>query len=140
MPIYPTAEQILIYAGTYFRAEWYYTDAGERPAFRYYDRLSDLDQNRFDHLIVLFCDTQPGTILPKKLYRVEDKINKVYAFKPGPQRFFNFTTDGAKVIVTNAYRKHSDEMTKQDLELLKVAARCRADYLRRNQEGTYYER
>ena len=48
-------------------------------------------------------------------------------------------TGRRRVIVTNAYHKHSQKMTKLDLEALEVAARCRADYLRRVQEGGYYE-
>lgn len=135
----PAPAGALIYAGAFLTAEWYCTAKGELPAFDYYRQLADIDQRRFDHLVVLFCNTRPGTLLPKTLYRAEDTVNKIYAFKPGPQRFFNFMTQGTKVIVTNAYRKHSQEMTKQDLEILKIAVRYRADYLKRNQEGTYYE-
>lgn len=64
-------------------------------------------------------------------------------FYEGPyftvDRFFNFTTEGSVVIITNAYHKHSQKMTKQDLEELRIAGRYRQDYLRRGKEGTYYE-
>ncbi|MDO8756652.1 MAG: hypothetical protein Q7J64_01455 [Elusimicrobiota bacterium] len=59
--------------------------------------------------------------------------------KPRDERFFNFMTAGAKIIVTNAYR-HSQRMTKADLECLQVAVRRRQDFLRRAQDGTYYEK
>lgn len=41
---------------------------------------------------------------------------------------------------SNAYHKHSQQMTKVDLESLKVAARYRQDYLKRVKGGTYYEK
>ncbi|MFH1259406.1 MAG: hypothetical protein ABII74_06320 [Elusimicrobiota bacterium] len=86
------------------------------------------------------ADTRPGTILPKTLYRVEDHENKIYALKPRDERFFNFMTIGAKIIVTNAYHKHSQKMTKQDMEHLRTAVRYKQDYLNRIREGTYYEK
>ncbi len=46
-------------------------------------------------------------------------------------------TVGGKVIVTNAYRKHSQKMTKQDMESLRIAIRSRRDYLSRVKEGSY---
>ena len=47
---------------------------------------------------------------------------------------------GAKVVITNAYHKHSQQMTRADLECLKTAVRYKRDYLRRVGEGTYYEK
>jgi len=136
---YPRPEDILIYEGPYFTAEWYYTKTGELPARTYYAGLGELDRRGFFHLVKLFCDTRPGQFLPKTMYRVEDVANKIYAFKPRDERYFNFTTSGAKVIVTNAYHKHSREMTKQDLNELRFAVKCRADYMNRVTENTYYE-
>lgn len=60
--------------------------------------------------------------------------------KPRDERFFNFMTAGAKIIVTNAYHKHAQRMTKADLECLQVAVRRRRDYLKRAQDGTCYEK
>jgi len=136
---YPKLEDVLIYEGQYFIAEWYYTESGQMPAYAYYQEMSETDQQRFDYVAKYFCENRPGLMLPRTIYRAEDAAHKIYAFKPGAQRFFNFTTEGAKVIVTNAYRKHSDQMTKQDLEHLKLSARYRDDYRKRVQEMTYYE-
>jgi hypothetical protein len=138
MPVYPEQDDFLIYAGTYFMAEWYYTTTGEMPAYEYYKRLSETDQDRLDNMIIYFCDRPHGLMLPTSMYRIEDPVNKIYTFKPRKERFFNFITEGAKVIVTNAYHKHSQQMTKKDLEHLKIAARYREDYLRRKKEATYY--
>ena len=135
----PDYDEVLIHPGRHLTAEWYYTAEGKMPARDYYDALAAVDQDRFDDMIRFFCETKPGTLLPKTLYRVEDRANKIYALKPRDERFFNFTTSGAKVIVTNAYHKHSQQMTRADLQELKLAVRCKNDYLRRLKEGTYYE-
>ena len=137
---YPRAEDYLIYEGIYFTAEWYYTDTAQIPAYDYYRNLGDIDRRGFLHLVKLYCDTKPGQLLPKTLYRIEDTTNKIYAFKPRDERYFNFTTAGAKVIVTNAYRKHSREMTRRDLNELRLAVKYKDDYAWRIKEGTYYEK
>jgi len=138
MAVFPDSKQIVIHRESYFSAEWYYTEAGHLPAWAFYKELGKMDQQRFDLAIRYYCDNRPGTMLPRTLYRLEDSVNKIYAFKPGAFRFFNFMSISSKVTVTNAYRKHSEKMTRQDLEILKVAARYRED-LKRVQEGTYYE-
>lgn len=139
MAIYPDYDDVLIHPGRYLTAEWYYTVEGKIPARDYYAALGETDQDRFDDMIRYFCETKPGTLLPKTLYRIEDHANKIYALKPRDERFFNFTTAGAKVIITNAYHKHSQQMTKADLEHLKLAVRCKNDYLTRVKGGSYYE-
>jgi len=135
----PNYDKILIHPGRYLTAEWYYTREGKMPARVFYQALAEVDQDRFDDMIRYLCETKPGSLLPKTLYRIEDRANKIYALKPRDERFFNFTTAGAKVIVTNAYHKHSQQMTKADLEALKLAVRCKNEYLMRLKEGTYYE-
>ena len=98
-----------------------------------------MDKERFEDIVEYFCDRPLGALLPKTWYRIEDSENGIYAFKPRDERFFNFTTAGRKVIITNAYHKHSQQMTKQDKEELRISARYRDDYFQRIKEGTYYE-
>jgi len=140
MPTYPEYDDVLIHRGRYFTAEWYYTVDGGLPALEYYNALTETDQDRFDDMIRYLCETRHGTVLPKKLYRIEDHTYKIYALKPRDERFFNFMTIGAKVIITNAYHKHSQQMTKVDMECLKIAIRYKQDYLNRVKEGNYYEK
>jgi phage-related protein len=140
MTVWPGYESVLIHSGRYFAAEWYYTAEGRLPALDYYYALAEVDQDRFDDMIRYLCETKPGALLPKTLYRIEDHAHKIYALKPRNERFFNFMTIDAKIIVTNAYHKHSQQMTKADLECLKTAVRRKQDYLRRAMDGTYYEK
>jgi hypothetical protein len=140
MGVYPREEDFLIHRGEYFTAEWYYTHEGRLPGKEFYRELQDPDRRAFFAYVKYLCDSRPGTILPRNMYRIEDASNKIYAFKPRDERFFTFTTVGARVIITNAYHKHSQQMTKLDLEQLRVAIKYRNDYLERIQEGSYYEK
>lgn len=138
MARYPKCEDVLYYEGKTFMVEWYYTQDGKLPGLQYYQSMREGEQERLDYMVKYMADSPIGTTLPKVMYRVEDKKNKIYAFKPAEHRFFNFTTQGRRIIITNAYRKHSQKMTRQDLEKLRVAGNHRTDYLRRMKEGTYY--
>ncbi len=86
------------------------------------------------------ADSPIGTRLPKTLYNLEDAEHKIYAFKPKDHRFFNFVTVGRKIIIIDAYRKHSQQMTKKDINLLRTVITCKEDYLNRVKGGNYYER
>lgn len=108
------------------------------PAYHYYLDMAPEDRARFLLIIQHFCDRNRGVFLPETMYRIEDRVNQIYAFKPNAERFFNFTTSGAKVIVTNAYPKDSNKMSKAGRAQLVVAARYKADYLQRVSGGTYY--
>lgn len=130
---------MLYYVGATFRVEWYRTAEGRLPALDYYRGMSELDQERLDYMVKYLADSQIGTRLPKVMYRVEDLEHKIYAFKPRAERWFNFTTQDRRLIITNAYRKHSQQMTKEDSEKLNMAIRSRREYLIRVKEGTYYE-
>lgn len=140
MPQYPLPDEFILHLGPTFQVEWYYSVSGEMPGKDCYLGLSEGEQTRLLFLVKYMADRPFGNNrLPETMYRVEDKANKIYAFKPHAYRFFNFTTEGRRIIITNAYRKHSNKMTKADLEILAISAKYRQDYLRRIQEGTYYE-
>jgi len=140
MPLYPKREDVLYYTGDTFTVEWYYTMDGELPGLEYYKDLTKGEQERLDYMVKYLADAPIGTTLPKIMYRVEDKKNRIYALKPAAHRFFNFTTHARRIIITNGYRKHAQKMTKQDRQKLNTAARYRADYLHRVKERTYYEK
>ena len=129
----------LFYAGSTFTVEWYVDEIGKMKAKEYYEALSEDEQDRLDYIIRYFADSPIGTWLSKSLYTLEVAEHKIYAFKPKDHRFFNFMTIGRKVVIVGAYRKHSQQMSKKDLNLLKAAVRARISYLHRVEEGTYYE-
>jgi mRNA-degrading endonuclease RelE of RelBE toxin-antitoxin system len=132
--------EYLFYTGATFTVEWYRDAAGRMPAKVYYEALSEDEQKRLDDLAARLADSPIGTRLPKPLYNEENSEHKIYALKPGDHRFFNFMTMGRKIILVNAYRKHSQKMSKKDRRVLQIAIRARNDYLIRVQRGNYYDR
>jgi hypothetical protein len=131
-------DEYLIYEGKTFQVEFYVKENKEIPGFEYYRSMKDSDKARFMVVATHVANAAIGEIHPKTVYNIEDKENKIYAFKPNQHRFFNFTTADQKMIITNAYKKQSDKMTKKDKEVLKTAIRFRADYEERISRGTYY--
>lgn len=75
-----------------------------------------------------------GKINDKTKFRNEG--DKIYAFKPKPDRFLCFFFRGGKVIVTNSFEKKQDKLPKPEknraLERMK-------NYTERVKEGKYYE-
>ena len=136
MPKYPS--DYVIYKGPAYIIEWYYTQDGKMSAYEYFKDMEERDQARFLYMVKYLADSSKGIRLPATMYKLEDRAEKVYAFRPGAERLFNFMYKGGKVIVTNAYRKHSQRMNKKDREKLKIAVKCKKDYLKRVKEGTYY--
>ena len=56
-----------------------------------------------------------GKIIDKKKFRNEG--DKIYAFKPQPDRYLCFFKTGKKIIVTNAFRKKGDKLPEQEKTL-----------------------
>jgi len=138
IPMRKYPSDYVIYKGPVYTVEWYYTQDGKMPAYEYFKDMEEKYQDRFLYMVKYLADSSKGTRLPATMYNLEDRAEKVYAFKPGAERLFNFMYRGGKVIITNAYRKHSQRMDKKDKEKLKVAAKYKRDYLKRVKEGTYY--
>ena len=128
------------YRGATFTVEWYREPGGRMRAKEYYDALPLEDQKRLDDLVDYLADAPFGTRLAKSLYNLEDAENQIYAFKPRSHRFFDFMTLGAKIIIVNAYRKHSQQMTKKDRHVLKAVIEARKSYLSRTNTGVYDDR
>jgi phage-related protein len=128
-----------VYSGRTFEVEFYFNAQGKSPAYDYYQELSDDVKRRLLVILGHFADAPFGTILPKAIMNIEDKEAGVYAFKPSIHRFFSFFAKGRKIILLNAYQKHSQKMTRLDREALASAIRMKEDYERRAKSGEYYE-
>lgn len=140
MITYPRWEDFVFYEGTTFTVEWYYTAVGRMPGREHFFGLGALDKERLEKLAMHIADSPLGTMFPRSMYRLEDPAHKIYAMKPRGERYFNFMTDARRLIITNAYSKHSQKMGTVDLDKLGTAAIYREDYLRRTRAESYYER
>jgi phage-related protein len=118
----------VIYRGQKFILEWYYNKNGKSVAFDYFMESTEELQDKFLVLVKKMGDF--GKIFDKTKFRNEG--DGIYAFKPQPDRYLSFFTDGKKIIVTNGFRKKSDKLPKNEKEL---AIKYRQDYIERKTGG-----
>ena len=118
----------LIYRGSVFSIKWYYDTNGKSSAYSYFEDASEDLQNKFLVLVKKMGDF--GKIYDTTRFRNEG--DGIYAFKPQPDRYLSFFTDGREIIVTNGFRKKTDKLPKKEKDL---AMNYRKDYLRRKGGG-----
>lgn len=102
-------KEYIIYVGSVFQLEWYFDENGESEALEYFNQLPEQQQLKFLFLVKRIGDF--GKISNKEQFRNEG--DKIYAFKPQPDRFLCFFFTGKKIIVTNAFQKKNTKTTQQ---------------------------
>ncbi len=60
---------------------------------------------------------------------------KIFAFKPQPERFLSFFSAGKKIVVTNGFRKKAQKLPKKEKTL---AVNRMKNYTSRVKSGDYY--
>lgn len=103
-------ESCLIYKGPCFTIEWFYDEKGYSQPYEYFLKSSAGQKRKFLLLAKKMGDF--GKIIDKQKFRNED--DKIYAFKPQPDRYLCFFKTGKKIIVTNAFRKKGDKLPTQE--------------------------
>jgi hypothetical protein len=122
----------IAYEGQIFTIEWYFNDVDRSEALDYYEKLNAERQLQLSKLLIWMGDL--GSIKNKEKFRHEE--DGIYVFKPKPDRFFCFFFKGGKIIITNAYEKKTDKMSKKDFD---KAVKLQQDYENRCKKGKYYE-
>lgn len=126
-------KKFIAYSGDYFTIEWYFDGRERCHALDYFE---DLTEGRKDKLFYLFRQFgDMGKIYSPEKFRYEG--DKIYAFKPAPDRFLCFFFEGSKIVVTNAYEKKTDKMPPREKQ---KALKAMADYIERCKKGTYYDK
>lgn len=120
-------ENCTIYIGQYFTLEWYYDETGFSQAYQYFLSITQEQRRKFLVLVKRIGDF--GTISDKTKFRSEG--DKIYEFKPQPDRYLCFFIKGKKIIVTNAFTKKTKKLPEAEKNL---CIKFRNDYLRRNKE------
>ena len=118
----------VIYDGLKFTLEWYYDKDGKSVAYDYFKESTEEIQDKFLILVKKMGDF--GKIYDKTKFRNEG--DGIYAFKPQPDRYLSFFTDGKKIIITNGFKKKTDKLPKNEKDL---SIRYRQDYLERKTGG-----
>ena len=124
--------QYVAYIGEEFTIEWYYKPNGRSPAYEYFLELDDQRKNKVKALWRLMGDA--GEIRNEEKFRNEG--DKIFAFKPQPDRFLCFFFVGKKIIMTNAFEKKERKLPSNEKE---KALMYHQDYIDRVKKGIYYE-
>jgi len=127
-------EDYVFYQGEKFQVEFFFTEKGELPAKEYFDS-SEL-QVKIKLLALVKHIAEEGRLFDETKFRLVDKKEKIYEFKPMAERFFNFFYEGKKIIITNAYRKKRQKVDPRELTR---AINLKRDYEWRVKGGVYYE-
>jgi phage-related protein len=102
-----------IYIGSVFTIEWYYDQKGYSQSYDYFIAISQEQKRKFLILVKKMGDF--GKIYDKAKFTYEG--DKIYAFKPQPDRYLSFFTKDKKIIATNAYLKKTQKMPKNEKEM-----------------------
>ena len=124
--------EMILYEGEAFTIEWYHSANGKSQALEFYKELDRDRRIQLLKMVKLMGDA--GQIRNKTKFRNEG--DKIFAFKPKPDRFLCFFSIGKKIIITNAFTKKADKLPKREKER---ALRHMQDYIDRVKKETYYE-
>lgn len=126
------SNEYVIYKGLCYTVEWYYDQNSNSQAFDFYKKLDKDRKIQFLKLVKRIADH--GQIYDITKFRSEG--NKIFAFKPKPDRFLCFFFVGKKIVVTNAFTKKAQKLPEQEKER---ALKAMDNYTKRVQKGGYYE-
>ena len=124
-------EEIIAYEGVSFTIEWFYDEQGKSDALDFFNGLDDVNKRKVMMLFKRMGDF--GRISDISKFRNEG--DKIYAFKPQPNRFLSFFYTGQKIIVTNAFCKKCQKLPEEEKQ---KALNRKENYEQRVFGGTYY--
>ena len=119
-------EDFLVYRGEHFSVFFHAEAKGLSAVSDYFDGCDNASQASLLFLAKRMGDT--GRIYDEAKFRIEDKQNKIYCFKPRQERFFCFFFIDLKIIITSAYTKKKQKLDRNELA---KAIRIRTEYFRR---------
>ncbi|MEA2061324.1 MAG: type II toxin-antitoxin system RelE/ParE family toxin [Thermodesulfobacteriota bacterium] len=125
-------KEFIAYEGEAFTVEWFFNDKGKSEALDYFETLSNTQKRKTLMLFKRIGDF--GKISDITKFRNEGE--KIFAFKPQPDRFLSFFSVGKKIVVTNGFRKKAQKLPKKEKNL---ALKRMKDYDSRVINGDYYE-
>lgn len=121
----------IAYKGEAFTIEWYHDEKGLSSAREFFN---ELPKERQLAAFMLFRRMgESGKIFDITKFRNEG--DKIFAFKPQPERYLCFFFTGRKIIITNGFEKKSQKLPPGEKER---ALKAKADFERRVNQGVYY--
>lgn len=125
-------KECVAYSGDAHTIEWYFDEKDHSEALEYYNQLNNHERIQLLKLFKRMGDA--GEIRDKTKFRFEG--DKIYAFKPQPDRFLCFFYEGKKIIVTNGFRKKQSKLPTPEKE---NALKKKELYIKRVKAGEYYD-
>lgn len=106
-------EDFLIYSGEHYSA-YFHAEAKDSSVVRdYFEACDEVTQASLLFLVKRMADI--GHIYDETKFRIEDRRNKIYCFKPRKERFFCFFFTGKKIIITSAHTKKRQKLDRSEL-------------------------
>jgi Fe-S-cluster containining protein len=132
----PRTNEYIFYQGKRFQVEFFFDETGALPAKEY---LEDLSEQKVLVKLAAFVKliADEGILYDEQKFRIVDRAEKIYEFKPLGHRLFNFFYAGGKIIITNGYAKKAQKLDRRELAR---AIRLKNDYIERVMRGEYYEK
>ena len=124
--------EYIAYKGRAYTIEWYFTEKGDSPALDYYNDLRKDQRIKLLYLLKRMGDIGKTNDTTK----FHNEGDKIFAFKPKPNRFLCFFESQGKIIITNAFCKKQQKLPKNEKER---ALAYKESYEKRMKEGIYYE-
>lgn len=116
-------ENFLIYKGEHFSVYFHAQAEDSSSVHDYFESCDDVTQASLLFLVKTIADI--GRIYDETKFRIEDRENKIYCFKPRGERFFCFFFAGKKLIITSAYIKKKQKLDRSEL---RKAIQIRREY------------
>lgn len=125
-------KNFVVHKGVKITLEWYFDSNGNSKALESFMELPLSSKKKLT--FIFFQLAERGRLFNEEKFRNEG--DGIYAIKASQDRFLCFFFDGAKIIITNAYKKKSNKMPQNEKE---KALKAKKSYEQRCREGTYYE-
>ena len=119
------------YQGQTYAIEWYHDEKGFSQAREFYEALPK--ERQLAAIMLFWRMGESGKIFDITKFRNEG--DKIFAFKPQPERYLCFFFTGRKIIITNGFEKKSQKLPAGEKER---ALRAKADFEKRVNQGVYY--
>ena len=103
----------LVYKGDHHSIYFHAETKSSSKVKEYYKQCDDVTRASLLYLAKRMGDV--GHIYDETKFRIEDKKNKLYAFKPKKNRFFCFFFKDKEIIITSAYRKRKQKLDPKEL-------------------------
>ena len=126
-------KEFVAYEGEALTVEWFFNEKGKSEALDFFETLSNAQKRKTLMLFKRIGDS--GKISDITKFRNEGE--KIFAFKPQPDRFLSFFYVGKKIVVTNGSRKKAKKLPKKEKNL---ALKRMKNYDSRVTNGDYYEK